>query len=69
MIHFFCELSEIFHRPPIGNRPSKLPRYAGVTTLLGNPKGPVEVGNLNICAEVKLCLFLFMLRLTRRFNF
>ena len=25
----------------------------------GNPKGPVEQGNLNTCAETKLCLILF----------
>ena len=30
-----------------------------VTTLLGNLKGPVELGNSNTCAKVKLCLFLF----------
>ena len=29
-------------------------------TLLGNSKGPVEQGNRNTCAEVKLCLFLFL---------
>ena len=34
-----------------------------VTTLPGNPKGPIELGNPNNCAEVKLCLFLFMLAL------
>ena len=29
-------------------------------TLFGNPKGPVELGNPNTCAEIKLCLnFLF----------
>ena len=26
-------------------------------TFLGNLKGPVELGNPNTCAEVKLCLF------------
>ena len=31
-----------------------------VTALLGNPKGPVELGHPNTCAEVKLCLFLFI---------
>ena len=31
-----------------------------VTNLLENPKRPVEPGNLNTCAETKLCLFLFM---------
>ena len=31
-----------------------------VTTLLENPKGPVELGNPNTCAEAKLCLFLCM---------
>ena len=31
-------------------------------TLLGNSRGPVEVGNPSTCAEVKLCLlFLFIL--------
>ena len=34
-------------------------KYRDVTTLLGNPKGPIELGNPNICAEAKLCLFLF----------
>ena len=28
------------------------------TILLGNPKEPVELGNLNTCADVKLCLFM-----------
>ena len=28
-------------------------------TLFGNPKGPVELGNPNTCAETKLCLILF----------
>ena len=28
-------------------------------TLFGNPKGPVEQGNPNTCAETKLCLILF----------
>ena len=27
-----------------------------VTDLFGNPKGPVELGNPNTCAETKLCL-------------
>ena len=31
-----------------------------VITLLENPKGPVELGNLNTCAEVKLCCYFFM---------
>ena len=31
-----------------------------VTTLLGNQKGLVEVGNPSTRAEVKLCLFLHM---------
>ena len=31
--------------------------FSGVTTLLGYPKGPVELGNPNTCAEVKLCFF------------
>ena len=29
-------------------------------TLLWNPRGPIEQGNLNTCAEIKLCLFLFI---------
>ena len=29
-----------------------------VTTLLGNPKGPVQLGNSKTCVEVKVCLFL-----------
>ena len=28
-------------------------------TLFGNPKGPIELGNPNTCAETKLCLILF----------
>ena len=32
----------------------------GVTTLLGNPKGPLELDNINTFAKAKLCLFLFM---------
>ena len=28
-------------------------------TLLANPKGPVEQGNPNTCAETKLCPILF----------
>ena len=31
-----------------------------VTTLLGNPKRPVELCNPNTCDEVNLCLFLFI---------
>ena len=29
-------------------------------TLLGNRKGPVELDNPNTCAEVKVCLFIFI---------
>ena len=29
-------------------------------TLLLNPRGPIEQGNPNTCAEVKLCLFLHL---------
>ena len=29
-------------------------------TLFGNPKGSVEQGNRNICAETKLCLIFFI---------
>ena len=28
--------------------------------LFGNPKGPLELGNPNTCAETKLCLNLFI---------
>ena len=28
----------------------------GVTNFSRNPNGPVELGNPNICAEVKLCV-------------
>ena len=35
-------------------------QYRFVTTLLGNPKGSVELGSSNSCAAVRLCLFLFM---------
>ena len=34
-----------------------------VTTLLINPKGPVELGNPNTGAEIKLYLFLYTLNL------
>ena len=34
--------------------------YITVTTLLGIPRGSVERSNLNSCAEIKLCLFLFI---------
>ena len=30
-------------------------------TLFGNPKGPVELGNPNTCAETKLCLNLYFI--------
>ena len=33
--------------------------YCLSQTLFGNPKGPVEQGNPNTCAETKLCLILF----------
>ena len=33
-------------------------RYTLSQTLFGNPKGPVELGNPNTCAETKLCLIL-----------
>ena len=47
----------------VSKRCSKLQIYPykklkAVNTLLGNPKGPVELGNPNIYAEVKLCLFM-----------
>ena len=32
----------------------------GVTALLENLKGPIELGNPNTCAEVKLCIILFI---------
>ena len=34
-------------------------------TLFGNPKGPVDQGNPNTCAETKLCLILFLFRLKK----
>ena len=34
-------------------------------TLFGNPKGPVELGNLNTCAETKLCLIFILFRLKK----
>ena len=34
-------------------------------TLLGNPKGPVELGNPNTGAETKLCLNLILFRLKK----
>ena len=33
--------------------------YEIVTTILGSLKKPVKPGKPNICAEIKLCLFLF----------
>ena len=44
-------------------------RYIGRTslsqTLFGNPKGPVELGNPNTCAETKLCLNFILFRLEK----
>ena len=37
-----------------------LGQVARVTTLLGNPEGPVKLGNPNNYNKVKLCLFLFI---------
>ena len=34
-------------------------------TLFGNPKGPVELGNPNTCAETKLCLNFILFRLEK----
>ena len=34
-------------------------------TLFGNPKGPVELGNPNTCAETKLCLNFILFRLKK----
>ena len=34
-------------------------------TLFGNPKGPVELGNANTCAETKLCLNFILFRLKK----
>ena len=34
-------------------------------TLFGNPKGPVELGNLNTCDETKLCLNFILFRLKK----
>ena len=33
--------------------------------LFGNPKGPVELGNPNTCAETKLCLNFILFRLKK----
>ena len=40
--------------------PTALSKVDVSQTLLGNPKGPVELCNTNISAEVKVCLFLFI---------
>ena len=45
-----------------------LPIYQGLElsqTLFGNPKGPVELGNPNTCAETKLCLNFILFRLKK----
>ena len=34
-------------------------------TLFGNPKGSVELGNPNTCAETKLCLNFILFRLKK----
>ena len=34
-------------------------------TLFGNPKGPVQLGNPNTCAETKLCLNFILFRLEK----
>ena len=34
-------------------------------TLFGNPKGAVELGNPNTCAETKLCLNFILFRLKK----
>ena len=34
-------------------------------TLFENPRGPVELGNPNICAETKLCLNFILFRLKK----
>ena len=39
--------------------------YQLLQTLFGNPKGPVELGNPNTCAETNLCLILFYFGLRR----
>ena len=41
---------------PIDNSANKSIINHCVTDLFGNPKGPVELGNPNTCAETKLCL-------------
>ena len=41
----------------IDNHKCHFPSLSLSETLLGNPRGPVEQGNPNTCAEVKLCLF------------
>ena len=34
-------------------------------TLFGNPKGPVELGNPNTCAETRLCLNFILFQLKK----
>ena len=40
--------------------------YAALSqTLFGNPKGPVEQGNPNTCAETNLCRNFILFRLKK----
>ena len=40
--------------------------YAALSQILfGNPKGPVQQGNPNTCAETKLCLNFILFRLKK----
>ena len=46
-----------------GQKPNCLLLSSLSQTLFGNPKGPVELGNPNTCAETKLCLNFILFRL------
>ena len=46
--------------------PRPVRRLIGLSqTLFGNPKGPVELGYPNTCAETKLCLNFILFRLKK----
>ena len=59
-----CNLARSFQFLRLGTHLNRLKTQTtnklSVTTLLGNPKGPVQLGNPKTCFEVKVCLFLFM---------
>ena len=65
-----CDVTKIVTailKKPKSNRTfHELVREMGVSqTLFGNPKGPVELGNPNTCAETKLCLNFILFRLKK----